>query len=93
MIIPIFFHVGRTIALMHIEVIIASDEKVSETLDNMLKDLSFFELDVDLQIAMTAYKVWCDLGKKDMDDDVTEAALEKQFKEWEKVYYKQDKTT
>ena len=70
-----------------------SDEKVSETLDNMLKDLSFFELDVDLQIAMTAYKVWCDLGKKDMDDDVTEAALEKQFKEWEKVYYKQDKTT
>ena len=63
-----------------------SDEVIAETLDNMLKDHSFFELDIDLQIVMTAYKVWCNLGKKAMDDDVTESAVEKQFEEWEKAY-------
>ena len=70
-----------------------SDELITETLDNMLKDRSFFDLDVDLQILMTAYKVWHNLGKKDMDDDVTESAVKKQFEEWEKSYLKQEKAT
>lgn len=62
-----------------------SDEKISNTLDNMLMNRSFFNLDLDLQYKMAAYEVWKSSGKAN-DDLITQSAVQEQLKKWESKY-------
>lgn len=63
-----------------------SDEKISDTLKTMLDNRSFYSMDGELQMTMAAYTVWVSLGKKGMEDRITETAVNKQMEEWRNSY-------
>ena len=46
----------------------------------------YASMDGELQMTMAAYTVWVSLGKKGMEDRITETAVNKQMEEWRNSY-------
>ena len=62
-----------------------SDDRVLETLEELLKSKAFFKLDIDIQATMAAYKVWKSEEKSDIDK-VTEKDVIEQMYNWKNKY-------
>ena len=63
-----------------------TDERALETLNGMLTDRSFFNMDPALQIIMAAYSMWCCTEKKNAFDGPTEGEAENQLRKWTSEY-------